>query len=164
MDCWTEVAYRVKVEHIQPFVTAAALVLKEELGVDIERGELSVANTDYTTREVTVLIGITGQVEGTVLYGTDEAMAVNIVRELTGEKKAIYDETCESAIAELGNVISGRAAVLFENQGIDCTISPPTVIRGRGTIISTVNITRLVIPLKTRLGELDVAVALRERD
>ena len=153
----------VKVEHIQPFVTAAALVLKEELGLEVERGELSIAETDYTTREVTVLIGITGEVEGTVLYGTDEAMAVNIVYELTGERKVIYDETCESAIAELGNVISGRAAILFENQGINCTISPPSVIRGRGTIISTVNITRLIIPLKTRIGDLDIAVALRER-
>ncbi|HEY8417210.1 MAG TPA: chemotaxis protein CheX [Limnochordales bacterium] len=153
----------MKVEHIQPFVTAAALVLKEELGLEVERGELSIAETDYTTREVTVLIGITGEVEGTVLYGTDEAMAVNIVYELTGERKVIYDETCESAIAELGNVISGRAAILFENQGINCTISPPSVIRGRGTIISTVNITRLIIPLKTRIGDLDIAVALRER-
>lgn len=152
----------MKVEHIQPFVTAAALVLREELGLEVDRGELSVAETDYTTREVTVLIGITGQLEGTVLYGTDEAMAVNIVYELTGERKVIYDETCESAIAELGNVISGRAATLFESQGIDCTISPPSVIRGRGTIISTVNITRLIIPLRTRLGDLDIAVALRE--
>ncbi|MBO8142031.1 MAG: chemotaxis protein CheX [Firmicutes bacterium] len=152
----------MKVEHIQPFVSAAAVVLREELNLEVERGELWVAETDYTTREVTVLIAITGQLEGTVLYGTDEAMAVNIVYELTGERKVIYDDTCESAIAELGNVISGRAAVLFETQGIQCSISPPSVIRGRGTIISTVNITRLVIPLKTRLGELDIAVALRE--
>ncbi|HLT57928.1 MAG: chemotaxis protein CheX [Limnochordales bacterium] len=153
----------MKVEHIQPFVSAAALVLREELGLEVERGELSVANTDYTTREVTVLIGITGQLEGTVLYGSDEALAVNIVYELTGERKVFFDDTCESAIAELGNVISGRAAVLFESQGIDVTISPPSIIRGRGTIISTVNITRLIIPLRTRLGDLDIAVALRER-
>lgn len=152
----------MRVEHIQPFVSAAAFVLKQELNVDIERGELSIAETDYTTKEITVLIGVTGELEGTVLFGATEEMAMNIVYELTGERKVFYDETSESAIAELGNVISGRATALFEDQGVKCTISPPTVITGRGTIISSVNMTRLVIPLRTPMGELDVAVSLRE--
>lgn len=153
----------VKVEHIQPFVSAAALVLKQELKVDIERGELSVAETDYTTRDITVFIGITGDLEGTVLFGTSEEMAMNIVYELTGERKVFYDETSESAVAELGNVISGRATALFESKGINCTISPPSVITGRGTIISAVNMTRLIIPLETPLGGLEIAVSLREK-
>ena len=123
--------------------------MKQEFKVEVERGELSLAETDYTTKEVTVLIGVTGDLEGTVLFGTTEEMAMNIVYELTGERKVFYDDTCESAIAELGNVISGRATALFEDQGIKCTISPPTVISGRGTIISAVNMRRLIVPLHT---------------
>ena len=69
----------MKAEHIQPFVTAAVYVLRQELKADIERGELALAETDYTTREITVLIGVTGDLEGTVLFGTNEAMAMNIV-------------------------------------------------------------------------------------
>lgn len=153
---------QVKVEHIQPFVTAAAYVLKQELKVDVERGELSLVQTDYTTKEITVLIGITGDLEGTVLFGTNEAMAMNIVYELTGERKVFYDETSESAIAEMGNVISGRAATLYAEQGIRCMISPPTVITGRGTIISSVDMTRILIPLETRLGSIEIAASLRE--
>ncbi len=153
----------MRVEHIQPFVSAAAYVLKHELNADVERGELSVAETDYTTKEITVLIGITGDLEGTVLFGTNEEMAMNIVYELTGERKVFYDDTSESAIAELGNVISGRATVLFEQQGIMCNISPPTVITGRGTIISSVNMKRLIVPLRTPLGDMDIAISLRER-
>lgn len=153
----------MRAEHIQPFVSAAVFVLKKELNVDVDRGELMVAETDYTTREITVLIGVTGELEGTVLFGTTEEMAMNIVYELTGERKVFYDETSESAIAELGNVISGRATALFEQQGIHCTISPPTVITGRGTIISSINMRRLIIPLRTPLGRLDIAVSLREK-
>lgn len=154
----------MRVEHMQPFVSAAAFVLKQELNVEVERGELSLTETDYTTKEITVLIGITGELEGTVLFGTTEEMAMNIVYELTGERKVFYDETSESAIAELGNVISGRALALLEDQGIKCTISPPTVITGRGTIISSVNMRRLVVPLHTPLGSLDVAISLRQKD
>lgn len=153
----------MRVEHIQPFVSAAVYVLKQEFKVEVERGELSLAETDYTTKEVTVLIGVTGDLEGTVLFGTTEEMAMNIVYELTGERKVFYDDSCESAIAELGNVISGRATALFEDQGIKCTISPPTVISGRGTIISAVNMRRLIVPLHTRLGDMDIAISLRER-
>lgn len=152
----------VKVEHIQPIVTAAAYVLEQELKVEVERGELSVAQTDYTTNEITVLIGITGDLEGTVLFGTNEAMAMNIVYELTGERKVFYDETSESAIAEIGNVISGRAATMYAQQGINCMISPPSVITGRGTIISSVNMTRILIPLQTRLGDIEIAASLRK--
>jgi len=151
----------MRVEHMQPFVSAAAYVLKQELNCEVERGELSLAETDYTTKDITVLIGVTGELEGTVLFGTTEEMAMNIVCELTGERKVFYDETSESAIAELGNVISGRAMALLEDQGIRCTISPPTVITGRGTIISAVNMKRLIVPLHTRLGTLDVAISLR---
>lgn len=154
----------MRVEHIQPFVSAAAFVLKQELNVDVERGELSLAETDYTTKEITVLIGVTGELEGTVLFGTTEEMAMNIVYELTGERKVFYDETSESAIAELGNVISGRAMALMEDQGVKCTISPPTIIHGRGTIISSVNMTRLIVPLRTPLGDLDIAISLRQKE
>lgn len=152
----------MKAEHIQPFVTAAAYVLQQELKAEVERGELAVAATDYTTKEITVLIGVTGDLEGTVLFGTTEAMAMNIVYELTGERKVFYDETSESAIAEMGNVISGRATALFEQQGIRCMISPPTVITGRGTIISSVNMTRIIIPLRTPFGDIEIAASLRQ--
>ena len=155
---------QMRVEHMQPFVSAAAYVLKQELNVEVERGDLSLTETDYTTKDVTVLIGVTGELEGTVLFGTTEEMAMNIVYEMTGERKVFYDETCESAIAELGNVISGRAMALLEDQGIHCTISPPTVITGRGTIISAVNMRRLIVPLHTRLGTLDIAISLRAKE
>lgn len=129
--------------------------------MDVTLGELSAERNSNTTQEVSVLIGITGQVEGTVLYGTSKPMASEIVMLLTGERHPVFDEVVESAVAELGNVISGRAAAKFEEDGIMCKISPPTVIVGRGTIISSVDIRRLLIPLILPIGQLHVAVALR---
>lgn len=151
----------MKVEYIQPFISAAVEVLEAELGMTPQRGELSAERNTDTTQEVSVLIGITGEVEGAVLFGTTKGVASEVVMLLTGERRPVFDEVCESAVSELGNVISGRAAAKFEEQGITCTISPPTLIVGRGSIISSVNIKRLVIPLKLPFGQLQVSVALR---
>jgi len=68
----------------------------------------------------------------------------------------------ESAIAEMGNVITGIASAELEKAGFHSTLAPPTVITGRGVVISTINIKRLQIPLKTEFGDIEVGVALRE--
>lgn len=151
----------MKVEYIQPFITSAIRVLKAELGMEATVGELAAERAANTTQEVSVLIGITGEVEGTVIFGTSKLVATEMVTHLTGERRPVFDEVSESAMGELGNVISGGAAMLFEESGIHCTISPPTVIVGRGTIISTVNMKRLLIPLILPFGQIHVAVALR---
>lgn len=153
----------MQVEFIQPFAVAAVRVLEAELGADVKRGELSVAHEEFTTQEVTVLIGVTGQVEGSVLYGTDRETVNRMVSVMIGEEHNEFDETSRSAIAELGNVISGQAATLFEQQGINCSISPPNLIVGAGTHLSSVGIPRLIIPLNTELGVVELAVSLRDK-
>jgi chemotaxis protein CheX len=152
----------MNVDYIIPFVQAAIEVLEAELNIKAERGNLIVERTYYTTKEVSVLIGITGQVEGTVLYGTTAGVANEIVYILTGKPNPLLNEVSESAIAEIGNIISGRAATIFEEEGVKLTISPPNVLIGRGTVISSVDISRLIIPLKIPFGEIQIAVSMRE--
>ncbi|HHY34851.1 MAG TPA: chemotaxis protein CheX, partial [Firmicutes bacterium] len=67
----------------------------------------------------------------------------------------------ESAIAEMGNIITGRAAFGLEEEGFRCRLSPPAIIAGRGVVISTLDIQRLVIPLELKVGYLEISVALR---
>lgn len=153
----------MQVEFIQPFALAAMHVLEAELGAGVERGKLSVQHEEFTTQEVTVLIGITGQVEGSVLYGTKRETVNRMVSVMMGESHEEFDDTSRSAIAELGNVISGQAAALFEQQGVNCSISPPNLIVGEGTQLSSVGIPRLIIPLNTELGVVELAVSLRDK-
>lgn|SRR5690625_4431184 len=153
----------MQAEFIQPFAVAAKHVLEAELGADVERGKLSVQHEDFTTQEVTVLIGITGQVEGSVLYGTKRETVNRMVAVMIGEEHPEFDDTSRSAVAELGNVISGQAAAIFEQNGVNCSISPPNLIVGEGTQLSSVGIPRLIIPLNTELGIIELAVSLRDK-
>jgi chemotaxis protein CheX len=46
--------------------------------------------------------------------------------------------------------------------GYEVSISPPTLVLGKGTLISTLDFQRLVVPLHTELGDIHIHIALRE--
>ena len=65
-------------------------------------------------------------------------------------------------MGELGNVITGRAGVLLEKAGVRADIAPPMLIVGRGGLMSSLDIARLVVPLETRVGGIDLQIALKK--
>ena len=153
----------VKVEFLNPFITAAADVLRAEAGTEVKRGALSLQRSAVTTQDVTVLIGIVGDAEGIVMYSMSEPMALAIVSQMIGEQLAEFDELAQSGIAELGNVISGQAATRLSQTGVNVQISVPTLILGRGATISTLDFQRLVVPLETAMGTMEIHLALRPK-
>lgn len=152
----------MKAEFVNPFVTAAFQVLQTETRSEVSKGSVTLQDSPLVSDEVTVLIGVVGRAQGLVLYGMSEKTAKGIVSAMTGESIAVFDSLAESAVAELGNVITGLASGELEVAGYPCKIAPPSVVVGKGTSISTLSIKRLVIPLTTRVGEIAVHVALRE--
>lgn len=152
----------MKAEFVNPFVTAAFQVLQTETKAEVTKGGVTIEDSPLVSDEVTVLIGVVGRAQGLVLYGMSEKTAKGLVSSMTGEQIAIFDSLGESAVAELGNVITGLASGELERAGYPCKIAPPSVVVGKNTSISTLSIKRLVIPLQTRHGEITVHVALRE--
>ncbi len=154
----------MKAEFINPFILATTEVLNQEMGraIKIDKGPLAIAASYYTGNDITVMIGVTGTVQGIVMYGMSERTAKNIVSGMLKEPVPIMNPMVESAVAEMGNVITGIASRELEKAGYPCTLAPPTLISGKGVMISTINIKRLQIPLNTEFGDIDVSVALRE--
>ncbi|MCL4541481.1 MAG: chemotaxis protein CheX [Chloroflexi bacterium] len=151
----------MKVEFINPFIGAAVEVLVQETGADVERGTISLQKSCYTSQEVTAMIGVTGEVRGIVLYSLSEQTAKALVSEMMGQRFILFDELAQSGIGELGNVITGRASSKLADAGYSSTITPPSLIVGRGTMISTLDIERLVVPLTMPQGTIEIHVALR---
>src|SRR5437763_17091430 len=146
----------------QPFLLAAKGVLEQELGGDVGRGQVRVERGDFEAGEVTAVVGVTGALSGAVMYRMSEATALAIVGQMMNQKFGELDALARSGIGELGNVISGRAGVLLEKAGIRTDIAPPMSIVGRGGLLSSLDITRLSVPLRTQAGEIDLQIALRK--
>jgi len=151
----------VKVEFVNPFIQAAREVLESELGGEATRGNLRMEKSAYTTDEVTALLGVTGAVAGMVLYSMSEDTARAIVSRMLGQDFAEFDALAQSGIAELGNVITGRAGVLLAEAGYPSNITPPALVIGKGTMVTTLDLNRLIFPLQTVVGTLEIQVVLK---
>ena len=151
----------MKVEFVNPFIEAACEVLESELGGEARRGEVRLQKSAITTDEVTALVGVTGTVSGLVLYSMSLATAVALASRMMGQEFQELDALAQSGIGELGNVITGRAGVLLSEAGYPSNITPPALVVGRGTMVTTLDLNRLVFTLQTEVGDLEVQLVLR---
>jgi chemotaxis protein CheX len=147
---------------LNPFLEAIAEVLDVEVGIGVTRGSLSLQKSNMTAKEITVLISIIGEIQGVVLYGMSKETALAMVSRIMGQQFTEFDNLAQSGIGELGNVISGKATVNLAKAGVKSTISPPTLVMGEGARISTLDFSRIVVPIETELGEIVIHLAVRE--
>jgi len=152
----------MKAEFINPFLQAATTVLESELGSAPQRGNIGLQRSAYTSNEVTAVVGVTGTVSGMVMFSMAESTARSMVGVMMGQEFPEFDALAQSGIAEIGNVITGRAAVLLAEAGFPSDLAPPMLIVGKGTLLSTLDVQRLVIPLESEFGSIEVQVALKE--
>lgn len=154
----------MKVEFVAPFVQGATAVFKMLLDVDPQRGNLSARPQLFTSQQVNVVCGVTGTVAGQVIYGMPAGTADKVAGKMIGQPVVTFDALAASAIAELGNMISGNSMMAMAAAGYECDITPPTIIRGTNVSISTSANPALVIPFHLGdLGEFEVTVSLLEK-
>ncbi|WP_422658227.1 chemotaxis protein CheX [Paenibacillus sp. EC2-1] len=151
----------MKAEVINPFLESARLVIEQVIQVSPSTGNLGVKEISLIDNHIWIQIGMTGQMSGDIVFGLQEQVALRMVSVMMGGYVLTeMDEMGQSAISELGNMISGNASTILSNQGVSVDITPPKVIR-------SVNITEftqkkaLSIPLvMDGIGELDIQVMI----
>ncbi|BDI28876.1 chemotaxis protein CheX [Capsulimonas corticalis] len=153
----------MKVEYINPFVEASFSVMEMVLGNRPVKGNLAMQPATFTSQQCNVVCGVTGQVQGQVIYGMSLQVADKIATTMLGQPIKVFDQLAASAIAELGNMISGNAMSKLSEAGFICDITPPTIIRGTNVKISTLSIPAIVIPITLEQGELSITVGLQGR-
>ena len=152
----------MKLDLFHPFVTSACEVLSLEIHETIESGDLRLETGLHMTDDVTVILSLIGTLNGIVFFSMSEEVAVQLASALMSEKFDSFDKLAQSGIAELGNVITGRASMKFAIAGHETEISTPSLIIGKGATISTLEFSRLVVPLTTPIGPITIHLALRE--
>jgi chemotaxis protein CheX len=152
----------MNVKFLNPFVNSAHEILSLEMHETVQRGDLCLENGLYLTDDVTVIISLIGAVDGTVFFSMSKESAMQMASVLMGETFESLNKLAQSGIAELGNVITGRASMKLAEAGYEASISTPSLIIGKGATISTLEYPRLIVPLKTSMGSMTIHLALRE--
>lgn len=150
----------MQVEYVNPFLAASFSVLEMVLGETPNKGKLGVQQSSATTNEVNVVVGVTGAVQGNVVYGMSLTTALKIAGHMTMMEAKILDPLAKSAIAELCNMISGNAMLQLSEAGYTCDITPPSLVKGNNVEISLIALPALVVPVETQFGELTILVGL----
>lgn len=153
----------MKEEFINSFLSPAILVWEKELGEDLVVSGTDLVSNQYTTDDVTAIIGVSGKLEGNVLYGFSGGTALAVVSRMMGEEvKTISDEIGLSALGEIANMITGNAATRLSASGYPCDISPPVIIEPTGSRFTTVGGPQIRVNFSSPLGALSVRIVLYE--
>jgi chemotaxis protein CheX len=150
----------MKAEVINPFLESARTVIEQVIQVSPSTGNLGIKEIELIDNHIWIQVGMTGQLSGNIIFGIAEQVALRMVSIMMGGFVITeMDEMGQSAISELGNMISGNASTILYNQGVSVDISPPQIMK----LESMSNLPRqaLSIPLLMEgIGELDIQVMI----
>ncbi|MBP7552035.1 MAG: chemotaxis protein CheX [Spirochaetes bacterium] len=153
----------MRVEYINPFVESSVSVIKEALGIEVRREQITLKSKAVPILDVAVIVGLVGQVEGRVLFDMKRETALKIASNMNGEEITEFDELAKATITELGNMITGRAVTKLSEMGYKFDVTPPAVFSGQNMEISDSEIEALIVPIETPMGRIEINVALREK-
>lgn len=154
----------MRVEYINPFVESAFGILSEVLEGEVKRGELYLKATSQPVLGVAAIIGLTGDVEGRVLLDMATPTALGIASTMNGEQITEFDALAKATIAELANMIAGRAVTQLHGLGFNFDLTPPSLITGENMVVTDNGVEALIVPLDLSEGRLEINVAVRERN
>lgn len=155
----------IDVNLINPFLSSAVSVISSTSQIKTSIGKPSIKDTAFTDNSVLIMLGITGQLEGQVIFEIKEDNAKLLASKMMmGYEVPELDAMAMSALSELGNIIMGNAATAFSKQGTITDITPPTVAKGN-VIMSRQYAVNLCIPLFKENNEIlmNINVAVRNK-
>jgi chemotaxis protein CheX len=149
------------VKFINPFINATLNVLETMAFVKSEAGKPYLKKDDVARGDVSGVIGITGETNGTIYVTFDESCILKIVSNMFGEKMTEINNEITDAVGELTNMISGQARKELEEIGQVFHGAIPSVITGKNhKLIPMTKGPKIAIPFKTDSGNFTVEVAL----
>ncbi|GAB7023850.1 chemotaxis protein CheX [Salidesulfovibrio brasiliensis] len=126
------------VELAKPFIKAAVDVLSTMAFIQPKVGKPYVKKNNTAVGDVTGLVGLTGDKQGSVSMSFDKKCAVNIVKNMLGDEIDDIMQDVKDAVGELTNMISGQARAGLAERGLVFEGSTPSVIMGDNHTISHV--------------------------
>lgn len=152
----------MKAESVNAFYKATQDVFGLMLDLQVERKDLKVVEGMITGKEANVILGVTGDLKGSILFSFTKEMTLEMVKIMSGIEMDTIDGFVSSALGEVANIIGGNAVTNLTAHNYICDIVPPQVIVGKYESMSLANKSALALSLKTDIGEFEVNIFLAE--
>lgn len=121
------------VKLINPFIDALTTVMPQIGFPNISRAGVQLREKAVTSLGVTIIVGFTRGVCGNIAYNLTEDTAKAIASTMMcGMPVNDFDDIAQSAIAEMGNILTATASTNLSALGLVTDISPPSLTVGNG--------------------------------
>lgn len=146
---------------INPFINATSNVLETMAFVKCLAGKPYLKKDDVAKGDVTGIIGLTGEANGTISVTFEEGSILKIVSNMFGEEMTSLNHEIADAVGELTNMISGQARRELELMGKVFEAAIPSVVSGKGhTITHYTDGPKIAIPFSIDSGQFTIEVCL----
>lgn len=148
------------VSYINPFISSTISTFKTMLDKEIHPGKVALKTNPYPTYDVSGIIGLSGNAQGTIALSFSKIMALKVVSGMLGTEIKIIGPELTDGIGELANIIAGFAKKDLAQYKL--SISLPNVIVGRNHIINTpTGAQTIIVPFTCAIGDFCMEVSLK---
>lgn len=152
----------MKVEYVNPFLTASKDIFSQVCNININKNQLYVKQGFVKLNDVTITVGITGDVKGNIIINLNKETAMAIASKMMGGYEVTeLNEITTSAVSELCNMIAGQSGIHFNEMQKNIDITPPIIqINNENSLINYEKQT-VCVPLGLDIGkimELDISI------
>jgi chemotaxis protein CheX len=147
--------------YIKPFVASIQNVFSTMLQLPVTVNAPRLKEGTTATYDVSGIIGMSGDVVGSVALSFPSETAERVVALFCGSKLEASSPDFADAVGELVNMVSGGAKAMFTGKKV--SISCPSVVIGKAHQIARPTDTPcVVIPCSTDCGELVIEIAIQD--
>ncbi|MFZ0636533.1 MAG: chemotaxis protein CheX [Candidatus Acidiferrales bacterium] len=151
----------MKMELIQPFISALDAVLADTLQSPVSISDLEMEEEGYRKKGFAAMITIKGEIEGRLILDMDSHAAAKIASALAGEKIEESDPAIRETVCELANMVIGNAVTLLNDRGFTFKVFPPAVHTEEQLSAAGAETEAMVLSFETPHGFVHMNISMR---
>lgn len=154
----------MEAKYANTFIKGAQHVFNADMGIELHREYLRKASSPTPSLPISIIIGMTGEIRGQVVFSLDRDMAYAITEKtLPGKSKEDIEKYQNSTVSELANMITGQASKLMAGENMVIEITPPSVMTGT-MLMEFPEMTTISLGLITGIGRFEINIAIEEEN
>jgi chemotaxis protein CheX len=150
------------VSYINPFIIATNTCFTTMMSIEIHAEAPSLKRHPYPTYDISGVIGLSGDAQGSISLSFPRADAESFVKLMLGSPAMVSEPEMIDGIGEIVNIIAGNAKQHLTN--FNLSISLPNVIIGKKhTLAGQSGSPTIVVPYSSDSGKFAMEVSLKTR-
>ena len=150
----------MRMELIQPFISAADAVFAELLQAPTKIMDLSMDEDAYRRKGVAALIAIEGDIEGRVILDLSPEVAMKVASQLAGTEVEASEQVVRETVCEMANMVIGNSVTLLNDQGFHFKVFPPEIHVDETGLAGSADAEALVICIEAPCGNIYLNIAM----